>query len=222
MNSLITTSRPPLRQQPPGACCFFAGVGRGTLHGASMPCWTRPGFLVCWRWHFVVSAVRAELNRQGRSFVWAFCQSPEPLCLWLHLPPIWKTLLLFLHPPNPLCVSEELPPPPLSTPSIWTPFCRAGFYWYLAGDWQLTFCTGRNFWEQGQYQWVSCLSPSFWDSSIHLCISPLICLSEQPSSATRHLSFRPSLPVWSSSQGWIFGQASTSFHFQLQQTERLH
>lgn len=44
-----------------------------------------------------------------------------------------------------------------------TPFCRAAFYLYLAGDWQLTFCTGGNFWERGQCQWVSCISPSFWD-----------------------------------------------------------
>lgn len=65
-------------------------------------------------------------------------------------------------------------------------------------------------------------APRSGSLSIHLCISPLICLAEQPPNATRHLSFRPSLPVWSSSQGWIFGQASTSFHFQLQQTERLH
>lgn len=72
--------------------------------------------------------------------------------------------LLLLYTLHPLCVSEELPPPPPpSTPSIRTPFCRAGFYLYLAGDWQLTFCTRGNFWERGQDQWVSCLSPSFWD-----------------------------------------------------------
>lgn len=87
---------------------FFRGGG-GSIHEAFMPCWTGPGFLVCWRWRFVVSAVGAELNRRGRSFVWGFCQSPEPLCLWLHLPPIWKTPSFSYTPSTPVCQQGTAP-----------------------------------------------------------------------------------------------------------------
>lgn len=62
-----------------------------------------------------MSAVTVQLNRWEQSFVRGFCQSPEPLCLWLHLPSS-----LPLHPPQkpwnyplpPVCHwdHEELPP----------------------------------------------------------------------------------------------------------------
>lgn len=69
----------------------------------------------------------------------------------LKLPPPPHT-----HTPPPACHwdHEELAPSSVYPLTLNTPFWRAGFYLYLAGDWQLTFCTGGNFWEWGQYLWV--------------------------------------------------------------------
>lgn len=187
---------------------------------------------------FVVSAVTVKLNRWGHPFVWGLCQSPEPLeCLWLHLPSL---SLLYKTPPRPSWrKSSKLPPlqeelaqlPPLSTPSLNMPFWRADFYLYLAGDWQLTFCTGGNFWEWGQYLWailnqtlilggllcicsVSCCpyvhrSKYHW----HICISPCKYLFDKSmiQCHTPHPSFFRLLFL-----GRIIGCASTSFHFQPQ------
>lgn len=66
-----------------------------------------------------MSAVGAQLNRRRRSFVRGFCQSPEPLCLRLHLPSISKTPSSSYTPSTPPCVSARNCPllfslPPLS------------------------------------------------------------------------------------------------------------
>lgn len=86
-----------------------------------------------------------------------------------------------------------------------TPFCRAAFYLYLAGDWQLTFCTGGNFWERGQCQWVSCISPSFWDPLYtFMYLSSYLFI---PTTIQRHTppllsAFSPSLVLFSGMNNW--------------------
>lgn len=129
---------------------------------------------------FVGSAVTPKLNRRGHSFVWGLSQSPEHYNVWLRLPCLPS--IAHTHPATPPKKSLKLPPhlagirrnwptsPPLSTPSLNTPFWRADFYLYLAGDWQLTFCTGGNFWEWGQYVCNSESDPHSGRLSIHLCI----------------------------------------------------
>lgn len=82
--------------------------------------------------------------------------------------------LLFLYPLHSLCVSEELPPPPLSTPSVRTPFCRAGFYLYLAGDWQLTFCTWGKFLGTGPGSVGILLQPLVLGPSLYIYVSLLL------------------------------------------------
>lgn len=188
---------------------------------------------------FVGSAVTPKLNRRGHSFVWGLCQSPEPLqCLAASsLSPLYST---YPPLPPPQKKSLKLPPPlagirrnwptspPLSTPSLNTPFWRADFYLYLAGDWQLTFCTGGNFWEWGQYVCYSESDPHSGRLFIHLCmysvsIYPYIYLYP---SIYIYLSDRAMIqchtPLPSSFSLLFFGRASTSFHFQPQLTERLH
>lgn len=200
------------------------------------PQWIEGSFLGCWWWHFVVSAVRVKLNRWGHSCLGLLSVSRDIRTSSTASSPSSSNQPPPKNPettPHPLCVTGLMRNCPSSSVyplSLNTPFWRAGFYLYLAGDWQLTFCTGGNFWEWGQYLWVSCMNPTFWEFlytsmyplSIYLSDYLSIYLSGQRSSATRRFVFSPisfSLVLFS---GRIIGQASTSFHFQPQQTERLH
>lgn len=81
------------------------------------------------------------------------------------------------------------PSPPLSTPSLNTPFWRADFYLYLAGDWQLTFCTGGKFLGAGPMAvGYSESIPRSGSPSILACIC--FCF---PSIPLSHLSIHPSI-----------------------------
>lgn len=161
-----------------GRVLFFCGGWGGSIHEASMPCWTRPGFLVCWQWRFVVSAVRAELNRWGRSFVWGFCQSPEPLCLWMHLPPIWKTPSFFYTPSTP-CVSARNYPLLLCLPPCPNAFLQGRLLFIPSGGLTVNLLhLGEISGNGARISGYPASAPRSGTLSIHLCISPLICLSE--------------------------------------------
>lgn len=191
---------------------------------------------------FVVSAVTAELIRWGHSFVWGLCQSPGPLqCLWLHLSPLSLSRVSPKDPhsprnpwnyPPPLCVSEirKNCPPPSSVFSLSEHAFLEGRLLFIPSG-GLTV----NLLHWGKFLGVGPISVGYSESdrhsgrlsihlciccvSIYLCIDPSICLfGRVVIQCHTPLPSSFSLSILSTIIGW----ASTSFHFQPQQTERLH
>lgn len=189
---------------------------------------------------FVVSAVTVMLNRWGHSFVPSFVLSlaASSLSFLFSVRPSATHQKTLKPPPSAVCHwdHEELPSLPSSVyPLSEHAFLEGRLLFIPSGGltvnllhWGEISGSGANgcglFW----------INPSFWKSlytRICFCFPsiPLSHLSIHPSThpLTGQRRHTPSLSSPSSFSlllfsGRIIGQASTSFHFQPQQTERLH
>lgn len=202
------------------------------------PQWIEASFLGCWWWHFVVSAVRVKLNRWGHSCPGLLSvsrdiiTSPTASSLSSSVPPPPPKKNPWNYPAPPVCHwdHEELPLllclPPLSEHA----FLEGRLLFIPSGGLTVNLLHWGKFLGVGPISVGILYEPHVLGVSLYIYVSPVylsIWLSihlsfGQRSSATRRFFFSPlsfSLVLFS---GRIIGQASTSFHFQPQQTERLH